>query len=96
MSMQAELVEAREEAARIGEHLYEQRLRFLLEPDHNGRVVAIHIPSQEHFLGDSLLEASDHLRRKYPRAGRGEVYARRVGQGAVIRARTPRVTGEPL
>lgn len=78
----------------MGEQIYEQSLRSTLEPEHNGQLVAIHIPSQEYFLGDSLLDASYHLREKYPRAGRGEVYTRGIGQPVVIRAHTPRVSGD--
>lgn len=79
MSKQADIVTRREEAARAGEQIYDQRLKLLLEPAHNGHVVAIHLPSQEYFLGDSLLEAADRLRQNYPNAARGEVYARGVG-----------------
>ncbi len=96
MSTQAEVLEAREEAARLGERIYEQRLKTALEPDHSGRIVLIHIPSGDYFLGDSFIELSHRLRKKYPRAGKGEVYARGIGQRAVIRAHTPRVTGESL
>jgi len=96
MSAQANVIEAREEVARAGEHIYEQNLRSLLEPAHTGRLVLIHLPSQDYFLVDSLVEGADRLREKYPNASRGEVYTRRVGQEAVIRARTPRVTGEQL
>lgn len=91
MGTQADIVTRREEAARAGEQFYEQRLKLLLEPSHNGKVVAIYLPSQEYFLGDSLLEAADLLRQNYPNAARGEVYARGIGAQAVIRARTPRV-----
>jgi hypothetical protein len=96
MSAQANVIGAREEVARAGEHIYEQYLRSLLEPDHTGRLVLIHLPSRDYFLSDSLVEGSDRLHEKYPNASRGEIYARRVGQEAVIWARTPRVTGEPL
>ena len=91
MSTQADIATRREEAARAGEQIYNQRLKHLLEPAHNGQVVAIHVPSQEYFLGDSLLEAADRLRESYPNSARGEIYARGVGAQAVIRARTPRV-----
>ncbi|MEK6320041.1 MAG: hypothetical protein AABN33_00015 [Acidobacteriota bacterium] len=83
----------REEAARAGELIYEQHIKSLVEPTHDGEVVAIHIPSRDFFLGNSLIEVSDRLRQKYPHAGRGEVYSRGVGKRIVIRARTPRVTG---
>jgi hypothetical protein len=96
MSAQADVIEAREEVARAGEHIYEQSLRSLLEPIHTGRLVLIHLPTHDYFVVDSLIEGSNRLREKYPNASRGEVYARRVGQEAVIRARTPRVTGERL
>ena len=94
MSAQADLMELREEVARAGEHIYEQNLRSLLEPAHTGRLVLIHLPSREYFVSDSLVEGSDRLREKYPDASRGEVYTRRVGQSAIVRARTPRVNGE--
>ncbi len=96
MSVHANVLEAREEVARAGEHIYEQDLRSLLEPVYNGRLVLIHLPSRDYFLSESLVEGSDRLREKYPNARRGEVYTRRVGQGVVIRGRTPRITGEPL
>ena len=96
MSAHADVIEVREQVARAGEHIYEQNLRSLLEPAHTGRLVLIHLPSRDYFVSDSLVEGSDRLREKYPNASRGEVYTRRVGQGAVIRGRTPRVTGERL
>ena len=96
MSTQSDVLEARKEAAQEGERIYEQHLKSVLEPTHAGRIVLIHIPSGDYFLGDSFIELSHRLRKKYPRAGRGEVYARGVGQRAVIRAHTPRVTGESL
>ena len=78
MSTQADVAVMREEAARAGERIYERRLKAVLEADSEGRVVAIHIPSEDYFLGDSLLEASDLLREKYPLAAHGDVYARGV------------------
>ena len=92
MSTHADVIVTREETAQAGEHIYEQHFKSLLEPAHTGRVVAIHIPSRDYFLGDSLLEVSDRLRKRYPNAGRGEVYTRGVGERVVIRAHTPRVT----
>lgn len=91
--MQTDVSLLREEAARAGELIYEQHIKSLVEPSHNGSVVVIHIPSRDYFLGDSLLEVSDRLRQKYPHASRGEVYSRGVGERILIRARTPRVTG---
>lgn len=90
--MQVDIETTREEAVKAGERFYEERLKSVLEPVHNGELVAIHIPTSEYFLGASLLEASDRLRKKYPNAGRGEVYARGVGIRAVIQSHTPRIT----
>ena len=89
---QVETMSVRQHAAQIGEAIYEQKLKPILEPDYLGQIVAIHLPSQNYFLGHSILEAADFLRQKYPTAGPGEVYARGVGDRVVIRARTPRVT----
>ena len=96
MSVQLDILQAGEETARAGEHIYEQNLRSLLEPVHSGRLVLIHLPSSDYFVSDSIIEGSDRLREKYPNASRGEIYTRRVGPGTVIRGRTPRVTGQPL
>lgn len=95
MSTQADVATLREEAARAGEYIYQRLLSSGLESNQGGRVVAIYLPSEEYFIGDSLLEASDRLRDKYPGASRGEVYARRIGERVFMRARTPRVTGTP-
>jgi hypothetical protein len=89
--LQTETVSAREEAARLGEAIYEQHLKARLEPACKGQIVAIHLPSQEYFLGSSILEAADRLRQKHPTAACGEVYARAIGERAAIRAHTPRV-----
>ncbi len=96
MSTQAEIIEVREEIARAGERIYERRLKSVLEPQHSGQVVAIHIPNQDYFLADSILDASDRLREKYPDAARGDIYIRGVGERALIRAFTPRVVGRVL
>ncbi len=69
--------------------VYADQLRALLEPEGNGQIVAIHLPTQEYFLGRTLLEAADQLRQKHPDARRGETYARAVGsRAATIRARS--------
>ena len=93
MSTHADIALIREETAEAGEGIYERRVQSAVEPAHRGRVVAIHIPSQDYFLGDSLLEATDRLREEYPNAVRGEIYTRGVGEQAVMRAHTPRITG---
>ena len=80
----------REAAAQTGERLYEARLKSILEPSHNGRLVAIHLPTKKYFIGESLIEASNRLREKHSEAGPGEIYIRGIGTRAVINAHTPR------
>jgi len=90
MSIQTDLLELRDAAAQAGEAIYREELSST-EPEQLGRLVAIHIPTREYFLGDSLLEASDKLRQKHPDAAPGEVYTRRVGARGVLYARTPQI-----
>lgn len=85
----------KEEIAEAGERVYDRHIRLTVEPEHSGQIVAIHIPSEDYCLGDSILEATDRLRQKHPDAARGEIYARGVGEPAVMRAHTPRVTRPP-
>lgn len=92
MSTHADIALIREEAAEAGERIYERRVQSDVEAAHRGRVVAIHIPSQDYCLGDSLLEATDRLREKHPDAALGDIYRRGVGEQAVMRAHTPRIT----
>lgn len=40
-----------------GQQLYDQRLKFTLEPDHAGRFVAIEPDSGRYFLGDTGIAA---------------------------------------
>lgn len=94
MSTHADIAVIREETAEAGERIYERRVQPAVEPANRGQVVAIHIPSQDYFLGDSLLEATDRLREEYPNPVPGEIYTRGLGEQAVIRAHTPRIVKE--
>ena len=95
MSTEMDRVADRQAVAKRGERIYEERLKVVLEPGEAGRVVAIHIPSHDYFIGDSILEAVDRLRKKHPGTGRSEVYTRGIGDRAVVRAHTPRIAGSP-
>src|SRR3989442_1490244 len=57
MVMHVDTALTREAAAQAGESLYETRLKSILEPSHNGKLVAIYIPTKEYFVGESLIEA---------------------------------------
>ena len=92
MVMHVDTALTREAAAQAGESLYETRLKSILEPSHNGKLVAIYISTKEYFVGESLIEASNRLRERHSQAGPGEIYIRGIGTRAVINAHTPRVT----
>ena len=86
MSNQTQLLELRDATAQAGEIIYEEDL-VSLEPEQLGRLVAIHIPTRQYFIGDSLIEATDKLRRRHPNVAPGEVFTRRVGDRGVRHAR---------
>jgi hypothetical protein len=56
--------------------LYEERLRSLLEPQHNGKYVVIDVETGEYELDQDHLAASDRAAAKRPGA---PLYATRVG-----------------
>ena len=59
-----------------GMRIYEDRLRQILEPLHNGKYVVIDVDSGEYELDDDHLAASDRAAAKRPDAA---LYATRVG-----------------
>jgi hypothetical protein len=65
-----------QELAQKAEQLYTSTIRSQLEPQHNGRFLAIEPVSGEYFLGSSLSEAIEAAREKYPDR---LAYALRVG-----------------
>ena len=50
---QLETLAAPAVTAQRGEAIYANQLRALLEPDGNGQIVAIHLATQEYFLGNT-------------------------------------------
>ena len=62
-----------------GEAIYE-KLRIELEENHRGSVVAIDIESGDYFLGQSVVEAVQKAREKYPTR---VFYTIRIGAKAV-------------
>ena len=60
-------LEAADDLVESGQHLYDERLRELLEPSQAGRYVAIEPVSGEYFLGDTGTEALLEARRASPR-----------------------------
>lgn len=65
----ATLMLSDEEMERIsdrGAAVYEERLKALLEPGHNGEWVAIHVDTGDYALGKNPPRALDALRAKQP------------------------------
>lgn len=67
------------EVARRGMEIYERKLRALLEPEQNGRAVAIHPDSGEYVVADTLPEARRLLRERHPD---GMTTSRTIGAAA--------------
>lgn len=59
-----------------GELIYEERLKASLEPDHDGKVVAIHLASGNYEVGRTSSEAGRALRMRCPD---GPYYYRDIG-----------------
>jgi len=59
-----------------GTRIYEERLRVILEPQHNGKYVVIDVETGEYELDQDHLAASDRAAAKRPGA---LLFATRVG-----------------
>ena len=55
-----------DDLAESGQRLYDERLRALLEPEHEGEFVAIEPESERYFLGQTGLAALRAGRREMP------------------------------
>ena len=64
----------------VGQRIYDDRLRKKLEPRHTGKIVTIEVDSGDYFVGDTLHEANQKARKKYPDT---VFYAVKVGYPAV-------------
>jgi hypothetical protein len=71
---------SKEEFARRGTELYEQKIRPLVESGHRGRVVAIDIETGDYELADDTLEACQQLIARRPEA---QPWCVRIGHRAV-------------
>ena len=66
--------------AEVGQRIYDERLRKKLEPRYAGKIVTIEVDSGDYFVGDTLREAIQKARKRYPE----EVfYSVKVGYPAV-------------
>lgn len=69
------------EIARKGEEIYEKKLKDKFEKDYFGKFVAIEVDSGEHFLGDTMIEASNRAKKKFPAK---ITYIKKIGFPAVF------------
>lgn len=72
---------SREEIGRLGQEIYENRLRAVLEVEENiGKIVSIDITSGDYEIADDLLVAGRRLQQRRPDA---LMYGKRIGYNAV-------------
>jgi hypothetical protein len=57
-----------EKVAKIGQELYDSKLKELLEPESNGRFVAIEPQSSGYFIGNTIIEAIEKAELNFPNA----------------------------
>ncbi len=55
-----------QEVEKKGQEIYEQKLKDKLEKESLGEYVAIDVETEEYFLGESLEDALNKAREKYP------------------------------
>jgi hypothetical protein len=65
-----------QEVVRRGEEVYERKLKALLEPSQEGKVVVVDVDSGDYEVDTDALRASQRLRARLPE---GLFYATRVG-----------------
>jgi hypothetical protein len=69
------------EIARRGEAIYNEAIRDRVEVAANiGKIISIDIETGNYEIGDDLLDSSDRLQTKYPKAN---IWAERIGFNAV-------------
>jgi hypothetical protein len=73
---------SKDEHAKRGAALYETRVQPLVEPNHDGRVVAVDVDTGEYEVGDDTLTAAQALLNRVPDA---QIWCVRVGRAAVHR-----------
>ncbi len=69
-----------EETARRGQSIYERALRAQLEPQQQGKVVAIDVATEAYEVADDVLAACEKLLARLPDA---EIWVVRIGRPAV-------------
>ena len=73
---------SQEEQARLGTELYEREIRARVEPENEGKIVAIDVDSGEYEIAEDTIEACARLRDRLPDA---QPWVIRIGHEAVHR-----------
>lgn len=81
---------ATKEFAKRGRELYERSVRGEVEPEHDGRFLALDVESGDYEVGDEALPTSARLRDRKPDAA---LYLMKIGRPAAYRlgGRSPAV-----
>ncbi|MCY4617512.1 MAG: hypothetical protein OXD50_03000 [Chloroflexi bacterium] len=69
-----------EETGRLGDAIYQRQIREQVEATHFGEIVSIDVESGEYALGDSVIAATDRLRKRCPDA---DIWSLRIGYGVL-------------
>jgi len=72
----------KEEHARLGEEIYEQKVRAQVEAGNHGKVVAIDVDTSEYEVAEDVISATKRLLTRLPDA---QIWCVRIGHRAVHR-----------
>ena len=72
----------KDEHARLGRELYEQRVRAQVEAGNQGKIVAIDIETGEYEIAADEMKAGDRLRARLPEA---QIWMVRIGHASARR-----------
>jgi hypothetical protein len=76
---QTDIATAREETIARGQHIYEEKLKAILEPEQIGRYIAIDPETGKYFIGDTSAEALGTAHDALPQS---RFYLARIGYKA--------------
>lgn len=71
---------SKEEAARLGNDIYERQIRPLVEEGNKGKIVAIDIETGDYSLGENVLSAAQPL---FDRNNDAQLWGMRIGHRAI-------------
>jgi hypothetical protein len=80
----------KEDHARIGSSIYEDRIRAQVEADNQGRIVAIDVDTADFEVADQTIDAADRLLARRPAA---QIWFVRIGYRGVHRFGMTRIQG---